>query len=307
MLKYYVRHSVREEFQSVTTPPRENAWINGEGVTNEDLHFLADNYGMDPNILRDVLDKDELPRVEVRSESEIYVFVRTIWRGKHGKVLTTPVLLALKDSVFASISTTVADGHRLATPGEAAHANDTAGLLLGAFAAVVSDYQELMLHTAHVIQDTGARLRTHEVTNQDFIRFVTVEDNLNEYRFNLNGMLVVAERLHDTLKGEKDTEAVEDIILYVRQLLVAIDSHSQSITSIRNAYSTIANNTLNQRMKTLTVLTLLVALPNVFYGMYGMNVTLPFSDEPWAYGGILVFTILVVILVYIIAKKRGIF
>lgn len=306
MLKYYVRHSVREEFQNVTTPPHGDAWINGEGVTNEELQLLAGNYEMDLNILRDVLDKDELPRVEVRSENEIYVFVRTIWRGKHGKVLTSPVLLALKDTVFASISAAAADGHRLAGPGQVAHVDDTASLLLSAFATVVSDYQELMLHTAHVIQDTGARLRTHEVTNQDFIRFVTVEDNLNEYRFNLNGMLVVAERLHETLKSKRDTEAVEDILLYIRQLLVAIESHSQSITSIRNAYSTIANNTLNQRMKTLTVLTLLVALPNVFYGMYGMNIALPFAEQPWAYGGIVTFTVLVVILVYIVAKKRGI-
>jgi magnesium transporter len=306
MLKYYVRHSVREEFQKVVAPPRENAWIHGEMVTEEDLQSLADTYGMNLNILRDVLDKDELPRVEIR-DGELYVFMRTAWRGKHGRVLTTPVLLAVKDSVFASVSAASTDGHKLASPSTIAGANDTTGLLLGTFAAVVSDYQELMLRTSHVIHDTGQRLRTHEVTNQDFIRFVTVEDNLNEYRLNLNGMLVVAQRLEETLKGGKDAEAVEDILLYVRQLLVAIDSHSQSIMSIRNAYSTIANNTLNQRMKTLTVLTLLVALPNVFYGMYGMNIALPFADETWAYGGILAFTVLVVIAVYVIAKKRGIF
>jgi magnesium transporter len=60
-------------------------------------------------------------------------------------------------------------------------------------------------------------------------------------------------------------------------------------------------------MKTLTVLTLLVALPNVFYGMYGMNISLPFAEEPWAYGAILVFTLTVVVLVIAIARKKNIF
>ena len=60
-------------------------------------------------------------------------------------------------------------------------------------------------------------------------------------------------------------------------------------------------------MKTLTVLTLLVALPNVFYGMYGMNVALPFAEEPWAYGFVVLFTILVVIAVFVLAKKKGVF
>jgi magnesium transporter len=77
--------------------------------------------------------------------------------------------------------------------------------------------------------------------------------------------------------------------------------------SIRNAYGTIANNVLNQRMKTLTMLTLLIALPNVFYGMYGMNVDLPFQHEPWLYIVIVVFTLALILIVYWVAKRRHVF
>jgi Mg2+ and Co2+ transporter CorA len=105
----------------------------------------------------------------------------------------------------------------------------------------------------------------------------------------------------------RDIEALEDIILHVNQLLVSVASHSQSVNSIRNAYSTIANNTLNHRMKTLTVLTVLITLPNVFYGMYGMNVALPFADEPWAYVGITVFTIMIVIVAFLLVRRLKVF
>ena len=60
-------------------------------------------------------------------------------------------------------------------------------------------------------------------------------------------------------------------------------------------------------MKTLTVLTVLIALPNVFYGMYGMNVPLPFEKEPWAYGAIVLFTVLLIFLVYSLAKRFRVF
>ena len=76
-----------------------------------------------------------------------------------------------------------------------------------------------------------------------------------------------------------------------------------AINSIRNAYTTISNNQLNRRMKSLTLLTLLVALPNVFYGMFGMNVALPFADEPWAYAVITGFTLLIVSLAYLIMRR----
>lgn len=305
MLTYYVKRSGAEEFSKVATPPNENVWVQGEKVTEHDLETLSERYDMDHNVLRDVLDIDELPRIEMRGGG-MYVFIRTVHLGKHGKVTTTPVLVALKDSVLASLSlsdnttTTAASKIVAETP-------DLTGVLLGMFAGVISDYENLMQHTARHIKDTAHRLRSHEVTNDDFIRFVTVEDNLNEYHMNLNSMLVVAERLEEILRGTSDAEAIEDILLYIRQLLVAIESYNQSIVSIRNAYSTIANNVLNQRMKTLTMLTLLIALPNVFYGMYGMNVALPFQDEPWTYGVIVLFTFTLIFIIYRLAKRFRVF
>lgn len=306
MLRYYIRQSSGEDFRVVSMPPSGNVWIHGDATDAADLDTLTRTYGFDRNILRDVLDINELPRVEVRDDG-LYVFVRIVRRGKRGLVITTPVLLAVKGNIFINISTAPGSDHNLATPGKLRSAPDTMGYLLSTLAAVVNEYELLMQRTSRQIYDTGTRLRTHEVTNDDFIRFVTVEDNLNEYRMNLSSMLVVTERLKESLQLGRDTESVEDIRLYIRQLLVATDSYNQSIVSIRNAYGTVANNTLNRRIKTLTVLTLLVALPNVFYGMYGMNVPLPFQTEPWAYSLILLFTIIVVIGAYLLAKRFKIF
>lgn len=305
MLTYYVKRSEGEEFSKVSSPPDENVWVQGERVDENDLETLARRYNMDLNVLRDVLDMDELPRIEMRGGG-MYVFVRTVHLGKKGRVTTTPVLMVLKDSVLASLSPY---DNMITTKSSKiiAQTSDLTGVLLGSFAGIVSEYEELMQHTARHIKDTGHRLRSHEVTNDDFIRFVTVEDNLNEYHMNLNSMLVVAERLEEIMRGTSDAEAVEDVLLYIRQLLVAIESHNQSIVSIRNAYSTIANNVLNQRMKTLTMLTLLIALPNVFYGMYGMNVALPFQDQPWTYGVIVLFTFTLIFVIYWVAKRFRVF
>ena len=290
----------------VRTPPKDNVWIHGDSVTPADLKELSKDYGLDINILSDVLDEGELPRVETRGEA-VYVFVRMVHKGKRGKVLTSPVLLVVKDNIFANISAGELTDQRLETPGGDAHPVDTVRLMLETFAIVVSEYKELMQQAARFIQDTGQRLRTHEVTNHDFIEFVTIESNLNEYHMNLNSMQVVAERLQAILHTKEDNEAVEDILLYIRQLLVSVKSYDQRITSIRNAYSTIANNVLNRRIKTLTVLTLLVALPNVFFGMYGMNLDLPYQGEPWAYVMVVSATALIVFGVFWVLRKRGIF
>ena len=123
-------------------------------------------------------------------------------------------------------------------------------------------------------------------------------------------MLGVARQLQSNKHGiwkTNDLESIEDIVLHMEQLLVSIKASSYTISSIQNAYSTIANNILNHRMKILTAITILLAIPNVFYGMYGMNVNLPFQHEPWAYLSIVGFTLLLIILVFFLAKRSRLF
>lgn len=307
MLYYYQKHTAHEALRKVDTHPVRDVWVSGTEVRNGDIDEVVDRFKLDKNTVRDVLDQDELPRIEYEPNT-LYVFVRTPHRNGHGEVVTSPMLLVVQESAFITLSN---DGfvapEKIVEP---SRIEDIPTLLIATIAAVVGDYEELIHKTGKYITDTNRRLQTHDVNNKDFIRFVTIENNLNTHHTNLSGILAVLQRLKENrydLFNAGDHELIEDISLHINQLLVAVASHNQAVTSIRSAHSTIANNTLNQRMKTLTVLTVLIALPNVFYGMYGMNVTLPFAEEPWAYGAVVLFTIMLILFVYLLAKRFRIF
>ena len=185
-----------------------------------------------------------------------------------------------------------------------------AGVFSANLAYIISQYEQRVHLLTEQISDARRRLSRHEVENSDFIKFVAIEDTLNEYRSSLEGMSRVITQLMENrrhLFKTRDLEALEDVDLHIRQVLVAISSSTHTISSIQNAYSTVANNTLNQRMKALTAITILLAIPNVFYGMYGMNIALPFQGEPWAYPVITSFTVLLILLVMFVAKRLRLF
>ena len=52
---------------------------------------------------------------------------------------------------------------------------------------------------------------------------------------------------------------------------------------------------------------MLIALPNVFFGMYGMNIDMPFQHEMWAYTFVISLTIVAMIAVIVIARSKKIF
>lgn len=309
MLSYYAKRSSNEEFEQVKTPTGALVWVRAERFDTDDAANLTKQFGLNRNMLEDLTDRGELPRADFDNGKE-YIFVRVPQRIKRGKVSTQPLLLVLDGPRFFSLSHGEALLSLPTIEKTVSSAPNSVELLLATLAGVVGMYEELTDQTARIIQDTRQRLHSHEVTNQDFIHFVTVEDNLNQYQMNLEGMLAVTGRLKDNshrLFSEQDQESLDDIVLHIHQLLVGIDTYFKSVESIRNAYTTIANNTLNMRIKTLTVFTVLIALPNVFFGMYGMNVILPFADEPWAYGAITLFAATLIGTVWVLAKRFRIF
>lgn len=311
MLAYYAKRSQGEGFERLNAPLGEGGiWVDGSNVSDSEIQMVTEQFGLDANVVSDVRDRGELPRVEYSGDTA-YVFLRIPRLSKTGHVLTLPLLGIVKNDSF--ITLTIGDSVAPESVGLSTlpiTTEHTETLLLGVMAAVIASFEDMIAHTARSITDTANRLKTHDITNRDFIHFVTVEANLNHCLMNLNSTLAMTKRLRENKRetlGADSIEALDDIGLHIEQLLVSINSHLGSVESIRNAYSTVANNTLNQRMKTLTVFTVLITLPNVFYGMYGMNVTLPFGHEPWAYGAIVGFTVAVMLTVFLLAKKLRIF
>lgn len=308
MLSYYTRRSSSEEFEEVSAPVRiDGIWLHGSEVTRTDVGRAIEQYHLDANIVHDVFDANEVPHIEYDDKGTLYMFFRVAWRNRSNEVQTAPLLAIARKNSYITLSQT-----RLCHPAEVTektpHINpqDAMLLLLLTFASVVSDYEILINRTVDVVRTTKRRLRQREATNDDFYRFISIEENLSTYSYNLTAMLSMAERLRDdsrTLLTSRHMEALDDIMLHIRQLKANVASSSHTVSSLYNVYSTVANNLLNQRMKILTIITLVVTVPNVLYSMYGMNIMLPFAKEPWAYSAVMLFTLAIMVIVVIVVRR----
>jgi magnesium transporter len=106
---------------------------------------------------------------------------------------------------------------------------------------------------------------------------------------------------------EEDQDIVEDLLLNNEQSMEACNSNMKSIANIRDAYSAISANNLNRTIKVLTIATVMIAIPNLFFSMYGMNVSLPLQHHPWTYTGLIVFNIILLLIIVRYGKRRNIF
>ena len=84
---------------------------------------------------------------------------------------------------------------------------------------------------------------------------------------------------------EEDQDLLEDVLVEVKQAIEMSNIYSNILSSTMDAFSNIINNNLNSAMKVLTVITIVMAVPNMVFGFYGMNVdNLPFPNMWFALG-----------------------
>jgi magnesium transporter len=310
MIKYFYK-SLRSEGIRELTEPKPGTWIHVESPTEAEIEQLTKQFKLEVGFIDDALDEDEVPRLE-REDAKSYMFVRYSYKRADGDMDTAPLLIIFDSEIVMTVSAfPVPSIDALLKSSRTPFATtQRAKLILLILSYISEQYDASISQSSRKIKGIRSRLRRRgTITNQDLIDFVTIEDELNEF---LASLLPTNATLRRLLAGrqlplfEEDEDIVQDLLLNNEQSIEAMRSNLRSVSNIRDAYSAISSNNLNQIITVLTLATILVALPNVFFGMYGMNVHLPFEHASWAFEAIIAINIILVVTIIIFARKKRI-
>lgn len=85
--------------------------------------------------------------------------------------------------------------------------------------------------------------------------------------------------------NDVEREQFDDAMIEAHQLVSMTDLISQVLQQLSASYNNILNNNLNDSLTILTIVSVLLAVLAVITGFFGMNVPLPFTEEPnaWIY------------------------
>lgn len=309
MIKYLYK-SLRSETLTEIADYKRGAWVYVEAPSEREVQHLVDKFHLELSNVEDALDENEMPRLEKDGEIS-YIFVRFALKDDEGELITMPLLFIFGKEILMTISLVRLPSLETFMTGKVEFATTQRAKLVLLILQQISERYDLYIkETSKHIKRIRAHLRGHEIGNQDFIDFVTIEDELNEF---LSALLPTNATLRRLMLGrymplfEEDQDIVEDLLLNNEQSVEACNSNMKSITNIREAYTSISSNNLNRTIKILTIATVMIAIPNLFYSMYGMNVDLPFQHHPWAYPMILIITLASLLAGFIFGKKKNIF
>lgn len=108
-------------------------------------------------------------------------------------------------------------------------------------------------------------------------------------------------------KFSKDAELFDDIMIEHHQAMEMAQIYRDILDSTRELASDIINLRINRVMKRLTSITILLSIPMVLSGLYGMNVDtewMPLAKTPHGFGlvCILIFAVTAIISIWLEKK-----
>ncbi len=124
--------------------------------------------------------------------------------------------------------------------------------------------------------------------NTELAKMMNLQKSLVYFATTLrdNEQLMVKIRRTDFIHIKEDEEAsdfLEDIIIDNRQAREMADIYTNILNGTMDAFASIISNNLNNVMKRLTSVTIVLMVPTLVASFYGMNVALPFAGNSYAY------------------------
>ena len=290
----------------------DGCWVCAICPTEPEVRYLVDVLGLEQDFVRAALDEEESSRVESEEEQTLVIVdVPTAERQDEEKTVvysTMPMAIITNNRFITTVclreNAVISELSQGLVKNIQTHLRTQ--FLLNILLRIATRFLQY-LKQIDKISYTTENLLHKTMRNKELIQILGLEKSLVYFSTSLKSTEVTLEKI---LRGriiklyDADEELLEDVIIEVKQAIEMCSIYSNVLSNTMDAFASIINNNMNIVMKTLTALTMVMALPNIVFGLYGINV----NDLPLPYFWFVVSTAIVLMLVCtLIFWKKGMF
>ena len=144
--------------------------------------------------------------------------------------------------------------------------------------------------------------------NRALLKLLDLEKSLVYFITSLRANEAVMERtikIKNIKLYEDDEDILEDAIIENKQAIEMSKIYKDILDSTMDAYSSIISNNLNEVMKLLTSITIIISIPTLIASLWGMNVEVPFEIEKYGFWILCGIAFVVTAVTIVLLNKKG--
>ena len=269
-----------------------DSWLNIDVDTFASRPDLLSQYDLDEEIVEYALDRNERARTEYDRERNTFIIIynvpNPIKQDYHYE--TVPMTFIVQPNRLITISNE-ANAYLIPEFSRYLDANFGVSVFTFLFASLytVSEQYFPLVEKINQERDQLNQVLRQKTTKQNLFALSDLATGVVYFVSATKQNVVLLEQLRtqfmSRLLDETAREEVEDSLIEAKQLVEMTQLTSTILHQLSGTYNNVLNNNLNDTMKLLTIVSILLTIPDIITSFFGMNMPLPFEQDAmgWVY------------------------
>lgn len=285
-------------------------WINCIEPDGEEVASLIKDFNIEPDFFRASLDEEESSHIDHENGVTLIIIdIPAVEKyEKNIRYTTMPIGIMITDKNVITVS--IRDNPILSEFSEGVVkdvlTNYKTQFVFRIMLRVATKYLQYLKQIDKISEHVEQSMRK-SMKNQEIIQLFEIQKSLVYFSSSLKSDEITLEKLmrgrHIKLYDD-DQDLLEDVLIEIKQAIEMVGIYLNIMSGTVDTFASVINNNLNSVMKVLASLTLIVSIPTVISGLYGMNITggMPL-DKFWWFP--LLLSALMMFIAYLILKKKN--
>lgn len=266
------------------------SWLSLINPNEDELQYISSSLRVDYDLLSNSLDADERSRIE-QDKNSLAIIINLPLLDDEGNFDTLPCGLILTAKNFITIC--ARDNRVLSSFNRStAHTFDTrnrATFLLNILYKCTQFYLKYLMIINKRTEDIEYALRK-TTSNKELFQLMEIQKSLVYFTTALKDNHLVLLKLLRMFKApaisrlvtfsSDDEELLDDVIIENKQAIEMVDMHRSILEGMMDGFASIINNNVNQIMKFLAAITIILSIPTMLASFWGMNVPVAYANNP---------------------------
>ena len=292
------------------------SWFSLIAPNEEEVKQVSLVLGLDEDFLLNSLDLDERSRIEIEDDN-ILIITNLPIMTEDGCFDTLPMGIIYTPTAIITVCSS--DNNILASFNEAtAYSFDTRNkteFLLKILYRSVKFYLKYLDLINRTTENIEIELQK-ATNNKALFQLMEIQKTLVYFSTALKDNDIVLQKIMRMTKSnsanylkntEEDMDLLEDVMIDNKQAVEMVDMHRMILEAMMEGFASIINNNLNQVMKFLAAITIIMSIPTMIGGLWGMNVPVPYQNNHLGFMIVVALSIITSTVVVFYFRKKGMF
>ena len=284
-------------------------WINVTNPTPSEIKHIEEEFDMPIDSINDILDVDERPRVEFEDDWALIIMrIPVISKNNAIPFQTLPLGIFITDDYTLTLCLQDNEVLPIGQPSplreQYKQISDNINFILRLFLRSGSLYlsylKQINQMTSMIEQDLDKSIK-----NQELNRLLKTEKCLVYFITSIKGNEIVLTKLKSAKKitTEINEDLLEDAIIENKQALETAQIYSNIQSGMMETFASVISNNLNEVMKQLTLISIIMMIPTLVASIFGMNVPNGMESTWWAMP-IIIFGSIILVSIFVLAFRN---